>query len=160
MMTAAEAERTGLEVQQALGAKSLAEMRTLPADKILAVQKDCQLGCAGTIRIGTSVDGYFLPDTVANLYAAGKQNDIPIVSGFTRDESQNAIRASKNLDEYTAAARTMYGDRAERFLKLYPASNDAEAKAMGVVAARESLAELSSRVVTEHSERMTFHTRR
>jgi para-nitrobenzyl esterase len=146
MMTAAEAERTGLEVQKALEAKSLAEMRTLPADKILAVQKDCQLGCAGTIRIGTSVDGYFLPDTVANIYAAGKQNDIPIVSGFTRDESSNEIRAARTLDEYAAAARKMYGDRAEGFLKLYPASTDAEAKAMGVVAARESLAEKSSRL--------------
>lgn len=146
MMTAAEAERTGLEVQQALDAKSLAEMRAMPADKILAVQKDCQLGCAGTIRIGTSVDGYFLPDTVTNIYAAGKQNDVPIVSGFTRDESSNDIRAAKNLDEYIAAARKMYGDRAERFLKLYPASNDAEAKAMGVVAARESQAQMSSRL--------------
>ena len=45
----AEAEKTGLEVQKALGASSLAEMRLASADKILALQKDCQLGCAGTI---------------------------------------------------------------------------------------------------------------
>lgn len=146
MMTAAEVEKIGLEVQQALEVKSLAEMRMLPADKILAVQRDCQLGCAGAIRIGTSVDGYFLPDSVAGIYAAGKQNDIPIVSGFTRDESFNDVRAAKTVDDYVAAARKMYGDRAEQFLKLYPVSNDAEVTAMGVVAAREAQAQLSSRL--------------
>ena len=141
----AEAEKTGLEVQKALGASSLAEMRLASADKILALQKDCQLGCAGTIVVWPDIDGYFLPDSVPNIFAAGKQNDVATVSGFTRDESSNDLRTAGNLEAYVTAVHKLYGDRAERFLTLYPASNDAEAKAMGLIAAREGLAESGTR---------------
>jgi para-nitrobenzyl esterase len=140
----AEAERTGLEVQKAAGAQSIAEMRNLPADQLLALQKDCQLGCAGTVAVQPSVDGYFLPDTVRNIYAAGRQNDIPIVTGFTRDESSNALRTAGSLEAYQQAAQKLFGANAERFLQLYPASTDAEAKAMGAQAAREGLSERES----------------
>jgi para-nitrobenzyl esterase len=139
-----EAEKIGLEVQKAAGAENLAQMRNLPADKLLELQKDCQLGCAGTITVPVFVDGYFLPDTVPNIYAAGKQNDVPIVDGFTHDESSNALRTAASLEEYRATARKLFGDKAERFLQLYPASTDAEAKVMGKTAAREGLIELGA----------------
>ena len=141
----AEAEKTGLEVQKALGASSLADMRLASADKILAVQKDCQLGCSGTITVWPDIDGYFLPAGVPDIFAAGKQNDVATVSGFTRDESSNALRTAGDLEAYVAAAHKLYGDQAERFLKLYPAASDAEAKAMGVTAAREGQAEAGTR---------------
>ena len=141
----AEAEKTGLEAQKALGASSLAEMRLAPADKILALQKDCQLGCAGTIVVWPDIDGYFLPDAVPDIFAAGRQNDVATISGFTRDESSNDLRTAGNLEAYVAAAHKLYGDQADRFLKLYPASSDAEAKAMGNTAAREGLVEAGTR---------------
>jgi para-nitrobenzyl esterase len=141
----ADAEKTGVEVQKALGAASLAEMRLIPADKILAVQKDCQLGCAGTVTVWPDIDGYFLPDTVAAVFAHGKQNDVATISGFTRDESMNALRTAPDLAAYFAAAHKLYGDQAARFLELYPASDDAEAKEMGLIAAREGLAENGTR---------------
>ncbi|NML43256.1 carboxylesterase family protein [Ramlibacter sp. G-1-2-2] len=144
MMGRAEAEKVGLEVQKASGAATLAEMRNLPADKLLELQKDCQLGCAGTITVPPIVDGWFLPDTVANIYAAGKQNDVPVLDGFTHDESSNALRTAANLDEYQATAKKLFGDKSERFLQLYPASSDAEAKEMGKTAAREGLIELGA----------------
>jgi para-nitrobenzyl esterase len=139
------AEKTGLEVQSALGAASLAEMRLIQADKILAVQKDCQLGCAGTISVSPDIDGYVLPDTVPNIFAAGKQNDVATVAGFTRDESSNDLRTAGTLEAYVAAAKKLYGDQADRFLALYPARTDDEAKAMGLLAAREGLVEIGTR---------------
>ncbi|SEB15639.1 carboxylesterase/lipase family protein [Variovorax sp. YR216] len=139
-----EAEKIGLEVQKASGATTLAEMRNLPADKVLELQKDCQLGCAGTITVPVIVDGYFLPDSVPNIYAAGKQNDVPILDGFTRDESSNALRTAATLDEYKTTAKKLFGEKSERFLQIYPASTDAEAKAMGKIAAREGLIELGA----------------
>jgi para-nitrobenzyl esterase len=143
--TLPEAEKAGLDVQAALGAASLADMRVVQADKILAVQKDCQLGCAGMISVPPDVDGYFLPDTVPNIFAAGKQNDVATVSGFTRDESSNELRTAANLSAYVAAAHKLYGDQAERFLSLYPAANDDEATTMGLLAAREGLVEAGTR---------------
>lgn len=139
------AEKIGLEVQTALGASSLAEMRQVQADKILAIQKDCQLGCAGTISVTPDIDGYVLPDTVPNIFAAGKQNDVATVAGFTSDESSNDLRTAGTLDAYVAAARKLYGDQADRFLALYPAKTDGEAKAMGLLAAREGLVEIGTR---------------
>ncbi len=141
----ADAEQTGLEVQKALGAASLADMRQVSADKILAVQKDCQLGCAGTITVWPDIDGYFLPASVPAIFAAGRQNDVATMSGFTRDESSNELRTAADLDAYRAAAHKLYGARAGRFLELYPATTDAEAKQMGVRAAREALAEAGTR---------------
>jgi para-nitrobenzyl esterase len=132
-------------VQKALGAGSLAEMRLASADKILALQKDCQLGCAGKIAVWPDIDGYFLPVSVPDIFAAGKQNDVATVSGFTRDESSNELRTAGDLEAYVAAAHKLYGDQAEHFLKLYPASSDAEAKAMGLTAAREGQAEAGTR---------------
>lgn len=139
------AEKIGLEVQSALGASSLAEMRQIQADKILAIQKDCQLGCAGTISVTPDIDGYVLPDTVPNIFAAGKQNDVATVAGFTSDESSNDLRTAGTLEAYVAAAKKLYGDQADRFLALYPAKTDGEAKAMGLLAAREGLVEIGTR---------------
>jgi len=141
-----DAEKTGVQVQQALNAKSLAEMRQIPADHILALQQDCQLGCTGSIRIGAAnVDGYFLPKTPAEVFAEHAQNDVPVIAGFTHDESSNDLRTAKDLNGYRAAAQKLYGKDADEFLKLYPASNDDEAREMGRTAAREGLVERSQR---------------
>jgi len=139
--TRAAAEKGGLAIQEALGTSSLGELRDLPADKIVAVQRDCQLGCAGTIRVGPSVDGYFLPDAPTAIFAAGRHNDIPLLVGFTRDESSNDLSRAKSLAEYKAAAQHLYGDRVDAFLRLYPAATDAEAREMGHIAAREGMME-------------------
>ncbi len=141
-----QAEKVGLQIQDALKVKSLAEMRQISADHILALQEDCQLGCSGSIRIGAAVvDNYFLPETPAQIFVEHKQNDVPVIASFTHDESSNELRAAKNLAEYIAAAKKLYGDQADEFLKLYPASTDAEAREMGRTAARESLIEKGQR---------------
>src|SRR6266436_3756410 len=143
--TRAEAEKAGLAIQETLQAKSFGELRELPADKIVAVQRDCQLGCAGTVRIGPSIDGYFLPDSPAAIFAAGRQNDVPLLVGFTRDESSNDLSKVKSLVEYQAAAKRLYGDRGDALLRLYPAASDAEAPEMGRAAAREGMMEARMR---------------
>ena len=136
----AEAEKTGLQMQAALKAGSLADMRNIPADRILGLQADCQLGCSGSITVGgANVDGYFLPRTPDEIFAAHQQSDVPVILGHTHDESSNALRQAANLDEYRAAARRTYGAHADEFLKLYPATTDAQAAEMGRTAAREGI---------------------
>jgi para-nitrobenzyl esterase len=137
----ADAEKIGLQVQHALQAASLDDMRQVPADRILALQEEFQVGArGGAIRIGGgNVDGYFLPADPAHLFASHAQNDVPVITSFNHDESSNPLRTAKNLEEYKAAARQLYGAAADEFLKLYPASNDAEAAEMGRTAARDGL---------------------
>jgi para-nitrobenzyl esterase len=133
-----DAEKIGLQVAEALNVKSIDELRQLPADRILAVQQDCQLGCSGSIRIGSAnVDGYFLPAEPAQLFSERRHNDVPVVVGFTRDESSNDLRSAANLEQYRAAAERLYGDKSTELLRLYPARSNADVVLMGSTAARE-----------------------
>jgi para-nitrobenzyl esterase len=125
-----EMEQEGVKLQQALKAPSIAAMRYIAADRIF--------NSLSQIQFGAEVDGYFLPEPASAIFAKGQQNDVPTILGFTRDESSNALRQAKNLEEYRAAVQKAYGDRAQEFLKFYPAANDAEARTAGADAAREA----------------------
>lgn len=117
-----QAEQAGLEMQKAMRVSSLADLRALPADRLLAAQAEFQLGgTAGTVRFGPAVDGYFWPEPPSAVFRAGRQNDVPVMVGFTRDESSNDLRAARTVSEFEAAARKYFGDRADEFLRLYPA---------------------------------------
>ena len=142
-----QAQKVGLQLQTALKAKSIEDMRQIPADRILALQEEFQVGASGgSIRVGgANVDGYFLPASPAELFAGHKQNDVPVIAGFTHDESSSALRTAKNLDEYKAAAKKLFGAQADAYLALYPASSDAEAAEMGRTASREGMVERSAR---------------
>ena len=144
----AEAEKNGLQMQEALKVKSLEEMRQVPADRILALQEEFQLGATGgPVRVGGgNVDGYFFPEQPKDLFAKHQQNDVPMVVGFTRDESTNGLRTAKNVEEYKAVAKQYFGANTDAFLKLYPASTDAEAHEMGRTAAREGVMERGQRL--------------
>lgn len=121
--TLAAAEAQGVKLQEALKAKSLSEMRGISSDKIVAAAQP-----AG-VRAGPSIDGYYLPQSVDAIFAAGKQHDVAVLTGHTANDIGTAvpIRRARTVAEYQAAARQMYGDKAAELLKLYPATTDAEA---------------------------------
>ncbi|MFB3854708.1 MAG: carboxylesterase/lipase family protein [Vicinamibacterales bacterium] len=131
--TLADAEQAGLQLQAALEARSLAEMRLLPADVIYAAQR-----APGAPRFQPVVDNYLLPAMPNEIFAAGRQNDVPAMLGYMRDESSNILRRAKTVEEYRAAARQLFGDAADEFLKLYPVASDADVAAAGAKAAREA----------------------
>ncbi|RPJ80152.1 MAG: carboxylesterase, partial [Acidobacteria bacterium] len=131
--TLAEAEQAGLEMQSALEAGSLAEMRLIPADVIYAAQR-----AQGAPRFQPVVDQYFLPAMPNEIFAAGKQNDVPAILGFMHDESSNSLRRAKNVEEYKAAARELFGSAAEEFLALYPVATNEDVLTAGAKAAREA----------------------
>jgi para-nitrobenzyl esterase len=141
--TLEEAEKAGLQYEEALGVDSLAALRNISADRILAQQQDCQLGCSGSIRVGPIVDGYFMPDQPSEIFARGEQHDVPIVVGFTRDEGFSAIGSATTLDQYRTFLAEAYGDNAEELLRLYPAATDAEARRAARDVARDSTLGLS-----------------
>src|SRR5262249_56733765 len=59
----ADAEKTGLEIQKRLGAASLQDLRYIPADKIIQLQNENQLGYAINtgVRTGAITDGFVMP---------------------------------------------------------------------------------------------------
>jgi para-nitrobenzyl esterase len=115
-------------VKTAYNTSSLADLRKLSADTILAA------ATAKTIppppRFGPDIDGYFLPDFVSNIYAAGHQAHIPLLAGWNADEVRGQILLAKTpttIETFKNTAQTQFGPKADDFLVLYPASTDAEA---------------------------------
>ena len=135
MPTLAEAEATGVAVQQRLKADTLAAMRTIPADRILAIQSESQVGVrVEGIRIGGPiVDGFILPGQKPALLAAGQINRVPIIASSNTDDidiPMSPFGHVATLDQYRTAADAAFGTSADAFLRLFPAADDAAAKAM------------------------------
>ncbi|WP_404370692.1 carboxylesterase/lipase family protein [Sphingomonas sp. MMS24-J45] len=134
MPTLAEGEAIGVAVQQRLKATSLAALRALPADRILAIQSESQLGAnvAGVRIGGPIVDGFVLPAQKADLLAAGRINRVPIIAGSNTDDIDilmSPFGRVTTLADYRAAAQAAFGPDAPAFLQRFPATSDAEANA-------------------------------
>lgn len=150
MPTLSDAEAIGLAVQKRLGAPSLEAMRNIPADRILAIQSESQVGAhVEGVRIGGPiVDGYILPDQKPALLAAGQINRVPIIASSNTDDLDivmSPFGKVATLDQYRAAAAAAYGDKAAAFLKRFPASSDAQAREMARRVAHLAGFELGSR---------------
>jgi para-nitrobenzyl esterase len=116
--------------QTAFHTSSLADLRKLSVDEIL------QAVTAKTTppppRFGPDVDGYFLPDSVPNIYAAGKQAHVPLLAGWNADESRGLVLLAETpttVDSFTVTVQKEFGDNAQRFFAVYPAATNAEAVA-------------------------------
>lgn len=125
----AESEAAGARYAASLGANSLADMRAIPADKLLhetameGAKKD-------GFKASPNIDGYFLPESPADIFAAGKQAHVALLAGWNRDEGKMFILFSPKkptAQSFADDAKQRYGDASADFLKLYPASTDAEA---------------------------------
>jgi para-nitrobenzyl esterase len=138
-MPLADAEAIGLEIQRQLGAASLAELRQIPADRILAIQSEFQVGrTVAGVRTGGVIDGYFMTGRKADILAAGEAADVPIIASFTHDEANIPLKAARTVAEYKAIAAQLFGDAAEEFLSLYPVTTDAEIRAVAQEAANDA----------------------
>jgi para-nitrobenzyl esterase len=145
-----QAERIGLQVQERLGARSLDEMRDMPADRILATQTENQVGARiEGIRInGPILDGYMLPRPKLSLIQAGEVSRVPIIAGYTTDDidiAMNPIGSASTIGQFRTIATTQYGESADEFLRLYPVRSDADVPRMAREAARTAGFEASAR---------------
>lgn len=112
-LLAAEQEGQGLAAK--LHARSLAELRALPAKSVIA---------AG--EAGPNIDGYMIPDDTYSTFLAGRQSHVPLLVGSTANEADDLVRPLP-AREFIATAKAQAGPMAERFLSLYPAHDDREA---------------------------------
>ncbi len=109
----AEAERSGLEVADRKGWKSLAELRSLSAAEIHS-------GLRGAKRVPIA-DGVVLPADVRGALAAGHYNDTPVMTGFTADEgSGRPGYFPDSAATFITTVKKRYGTFADRVLALYP----------------------------------------
>lgn len=120
--TLAEAEKQGAEFAAAIDADSLAEMRALSAAELLARYQSKEF------RFRPIVDGWIVPDQVTAIHQQGKQNDVPLLTGWTADEGSSSRTYGKStVAEFTAQATKDFAEKAPEFLKLYPVTDDTQA---------------------------------
>jgi para-nitrobenzyl esterase len=121
-----QSEANGVKFAESIGVSTLAELRARPANELLeAAAKQRE------IRFSPNIDGYFLPDTPLAIFTAGKQAQVPLLAGWNEDEG-NVQGYFGDLEptvqNYAERARSLFGEDADRFVKLYPGSTAEEVK--------------------------------
>lgn len=113
----------------ACGACDLAALRAMPAADLL--HKASHRPHGAMLAVGRpNVDGDFLPQPPAAIYAAGKQAHVPLLAGWNRDEgsfSMKGLTVKPDLDGMQTLATKDFGAQAPGWLKVYHATSDAEA---------------------------------
>jgi len=73
------------------------------------------------------IDGHLLPASPNDIFAQGKQNDVPELTGCNKGDLGGGVPHPDTTVEAFENARQRYGDMSCAFLKIYPAGSDAQA---------------------------------
>ncbi len=117
-MTLEEAEKQGVEFSKLKGAASLQELRALTPDELLEPTEP-------SMRFRGNIDGYLQTADISTIFAEGKENDTPFMTGLNADETR--YRGSEDAS----------------FQKYYPFTSDEE-KAAAVKSAGQQQSMLNA----------------
>ena len=117
--TMAEALESGKELKERYGVSTPAELRALPAEKIVN---------EAYTQHHMTVDGYALTETPYESYKKGVHNEEAVLHGYNAEESGPFILFSHaNLKNYEGKIRDYFREYADEVLALYSPKTDAEA---------------------------------
>lgn len=116
------AEDIGAWLSGKLQAPNIAALRAMDARKL--VEESAK---AGYVPYGT-IDGKILPRQLVDTLDRGEQARVPLIAGFNSGEIRSLSFLAPPLpasrDAYVEGIRAQYGDLADAYLRLYPASGD------------------------------------
>ena len=126
LQSLADAEREGEKFAELKGAHSLAELRAMSWQDLIKPNPHAQ----SNSRFAPIADGYVLPASFMTVIAEGKQIDVVTLTGSALGElgGISGPQRAVTLSEFQTRARQRFGDAADEFLKLYPATTDQEAQ--------------------------------
>jgi para-nitrobenzyl esterase len=120
----AEAEQKGTAFAQKIGAPTLAALRAMPADKLLAAQGETR-----DMPFGAVIDGHFLTEPPAATFASSKAAHVPLLVGSNSQEGPGSAiygEGTPTLANYRAGLTRTFGDKADALFALYSAKSDAD----------------------------------
>ncbi|HMF97980.1 MAG TPA: carboxylesterase family protein [Vicinamibacterales bacterium] len=129
--TLAEAERRGVAFGTAVGARTLADLRALPAEKLLGVE---------SFRTSVNVDGYALPEDVRSIFARGKQTSVPVLVGSNANEMttlSNVATFPTSMEEFRRQIAVRFPGFSEQFNVAYPVKTEADIPAALLAVGRD-----------------------
>ncbi|QMU27510.1 carboxylesterase/lipase family protein [Adhaeribacter radiodurans] len=115
--TLQQAEQDGVKLAQTVNVTSLADLRAKPAKELMQQTQ---------ARRGPIIDGYVLPMPIAEIFAAGQENKVALLTGWNEDEGL-VFGPLKTAEEFRKQAEQQYGAEAKTFLEHYPAGDEAQA---------------------------------
>ena len=123
------AEKSGEDFGQKIGAATIAELRKIPADKLLDESMK-----PGSGRFSVDVDGYFFPKPPIEIYAAGEQAKVPLLAGWNSEEGNyaNLLQGkAPTAENFNSAVQKRFGENADEILKAYKVSDSESVKEAG-----------------------------
>ena len=117
-----EAEREGATFAQSIGAPTLAALRAVPADKLLAAQ-----GNAKDMPFGAVIDGYFLTEPPSTTFGSGRAAHVPLLVGSNSQEGPGSAifgEGAPTIANYRAGLERLFREKANAVFALYPARTD------------------------------------
>jgi para-nitrobenzyl esterase len=103
------------------GGDTLAALRALPADRVVAAVEGL------TPRYAVPIDGWALPDSTYRLFHSGRQHDVPVLVGWNADEAASMAESAGAPEDAAGYARRIVeelGDAAPRFAATSPPGDD------------------------------------
>ncbi|MGC1614556.1 MAG: carboxylesterase/lipase family protein [Candidatus Acidiferrum sp.] len=122
-----ESEQDGAKFGESIGADSLEKLRAMTAQQMLdAAMKD-----KNSFRFGPNIDGYFFPESPAEIYAKHEQAHVALLAGWNHDEGNYHMFFGKDeatKENYAKKIEQTDGKNADEVLKLFPGGTDEQAK--------------------------------
>ncbi|RAH43432.1 carboxylesterase [Aspergillus brunneoviolaceus CBS 621.78] len=132
----------GLNYTAVHNVSTIAELRTLSTAELMIGSTDKvnntwinwveALSCGYPDIFKPVLDGYVLPSTYLQTLRDGPANDVPLITGNTKDESGASTTTNYTVEQYHEYNTLRYGENlAKRFFELYPDHNNQTIAAEG-----------------------------
>ncbi len=123
-VTLAEAEKTGATFTKNAGYSSIAQLRALGTREVYEIYNESK-----NFGFPVVIDGYFLTNTIPQIFSAKQQAQIPLLLGWNSAEIPGvAFMQGQPFKEenYIKRVKAEYPNNFEEVLKLYPHSSEEE----------------------------------
>jgi carboxylesterase 2 len=117
---------------------TIAELRTLSMEDLLIGSQDrvtnetfwwvTALSTMYPLVFKPVLDDYVIPSKYIDSLLNGPANDVPVITGNTKDESGAALSTDYTVDQYEYYTSLKYGNLSAQYLQLYP-DNDNQSTA-------------------------------
>ena len=126
------AEQFGMNYAASLGYSgpdAIARMRLLSPETLINATPSPAAGfwTTHTVQFEPTIDGWILPDTLANLYLLHKENPVPFMIGNNANDGTTlSVNANMTVTEYRAFLKGRFNEDANAVFAKYPANSTAE----------------------------------
>ncbi|MDT0690018.1 carboxylesterase family protein [Salegentibacter sp. F188] len=138
----AEAEKNGAEFAEKNGYTSIEEMKAASTAEIFESYRK-----SDAFRFSSVIDGYFLPETLPEIFRKRNQAQIPLLLGWNSAEIPGTAfmqDESYSEENYIEKVKETYPENFEEVLKLYPHSSADEIEKSATALASDSFISYST----------------